>query len=313
MVPLDLLRPGDSPRTTENAEHIRRLADDSVQFPPILVHRASMRIIDGHHRAKAAALRGRDEVEVLLVDGDDDAVFLRAVAENSRHGLPLSLPERRAAALRVLATHPDLSDRAIGLLTGLSPKTVGRLRRRSTAEVPDLNTDVRRGVDGRSRPVSAATGRRRAAEIIAADPSATLREIAKAAGVSVGTAHDVRLRVRRGTDPAPGRQRATGGITMPVGAPPAGSMSTGGRSAASAGLPRLLPRLASDPAVRQTETGRGLLRLLHAHAAAGAGWPAIAEALPPHCAGTVIAIARECARDWERLARRLEQRADGTR
>ncbi|MGI5328640.1 ParB/RepB/Spo0J family partition protein [Actinomadura nitritigenes] len=320
---LDSLRPGDSPRTTVNTEHIERIARSTTRVPPILVHRGSMRIIDGHHRFRAAVRLGLEEIDVLFLDGDADTAFLHAVTENTAHGLPLSLGERKAAAFRVLSTHRGLSDRAIARLTGLSAKTIAHLR--SAADAPDSNTEMRRGLDGRSRPVTAAAGRRRAAELMIRTPTAPLREIAKAAGVSVGTAHDVRKRLLHGEDPVPGRRPSIGPASAPHAGPVIADAATAGRVAVAAGpaaargtatgddkpadLGALLRRLVADPSLRQTDTGRQLLRLLHAHTTAGIDWPAVAEMLPPHCTETVIRVARECARSWELLVRTLEIRA----
>ena len=59
VVPLDSLRPADSPRSSgEDEAHARMLADLDVDLPPVLVNRRTMRIIDGSHRVIAASLRG---------------------------------------------------------------------------------------------------------------------------------------------------------------------------------------------------------------------------------------------------------------
>ncbi|WP_312881601.1 ParB/RepB/Spo0J family partition protein [Actinomadura alba] len=308
-VSISALRPGDSPRQTEDEDHVNLLAESEASFPPILVHRSSMQIIDGHHRCKAAILRGHDEIEVVFFDGNEEEAFIRAVEENIAHGLSLSLADRKAAATRILTSRPSLSDRAIAAHTGLAAKTVAGLRRCSTEEPPRSNT--RRGLDGRNRPVNAVEGRRRAAEAIAQRPDAPLREIAKAAGVSLGTAHDVRWRMRRGEDPVPCRRQVAEGVQPPApftGRRPAVQTPGTDRGEDRLDLPFLLRRLVQDPALRQTDGGRQLLRLLHTHSATSVDWPAIIDAVPPHCAETVIKITRECARSWELLARTLEYR-----
>jgi hypothetical protein len=64
-------------------------------------------------------------------------------------GLPLSLRDRKAAALRILTMEPETSDRAVAAKTGLSDKTVVTIRRRLGAEIP--RSDTRRnsaGLDG---------------------------------------------------------------------------------------------------------------------------------------------------------------------
>ena len=63
-VPVSSLLSGDSPRLAgENLEHVQLLA--VVQgLPPILVHRSTMRVIDGMHRLRAAKLRGDETIAV---------------------------------------------------------------------------------------------------------------------------------------------------------------------------------------------------------------------------------------------------------
>jgi hypothetical protein len=52
-----------------------------------------------------------------------------------------------------------------------------------------------------------AAGRRRATELLALRPDATLRQVAREAGISLSTARDVRQRLRRKENPIPSRQR----------------------------------------------------------------------------------------------------------
>src|SRR5436190_22914423 len=97
-IPIGSLLPADSPRLEgERIDHVRALADATVDLPPILVHRPSMRVIDGMHRLRAAQLRGEETVEVQFFDGGEDLVFVAAVQANISHGLPLSLADRQAA------------------------------------------------------------------------------------------------------------------------------------------------------------------------------------------------------------------------
>src|SRR5262249_21779584 len=128
-VQLSSLAPPDSPRLAgENPHHTRVLAQLDAQFPPILVHRGSMKIIDGLHRFRAADLKGQRQIDVRFFDGSEDDAFVLAVTSNISHGLPLSLADRRAAALRILVSHPNWSDRAVAATTRLAPRTVSRIR-----------------------------------------------------------------------------------------------------------------------------------------------------------------------------------------
>lgn len=199
----ECVRPGDSPRFTPVDEaHAARLAELATEPPPILVHRPSMRVIDGAHRLRAAALRGEPLVAVEYFEGTAEAAFALAVERNiEAEGLPLSVAERKAAAERIVRGRPELSDRSIAQGVGLSAKTVGEIRRRAVAGGAQAST--RMGRDGRLRPINPDEGRRRVLEVLRARPGASLREIAQAAGVSLGTAHGVRSRVHRGEEAVP--------------------------------------------------------------------------------------------------------------
>ncbi len=264
----------------------------------------------------------------MFFDGSAEEAFIRAVEENISHGLPLTLADRKTAAMRIISTHPHLSDRAIARHSGLAAKTVAALRQRSSEDSPNSNTRV--GADGRRRPLNASAGRHRAAEAIARRPDAPLREIARIANVSLGTAHDVRLRLRRGEDPVPARSpRGTGDEGCPGPLPvrraqeraeptvtpeaagalaPADPSEPSPRSECDDFFP-MLRKLAKDPALRHTDQGRELLRLLYTSYTAVTDWSSLIDTVPPYRAESIALIARQCAESWERLARGLEDRA----
>jgi ParB-like chromosome segregation protein Spo0J len=314
LVAIAELLPARSPRLAgEDTEHIHRLVEADTALPPILVHRATLRIIDGMHRVRAAELKGRTEIEVEFFDGSEADAFVHAVQRNIAHGLPLSLADRKAAALRIISTHPQWSDRTIASRTGLSGKTVGAIRRRSSEDSAQSNTRV--GSDGRTRPLDATAGRIRAFELLTARPDAPLREIAQAAGISVGTAHDVRTRMRRGQPPVPPQRRPARdpddgqGPTAEVPAavhvrrPPSRPPGVDGVHHSIA----LLQKLAKDPSLRNTALGRQLLRLLHMHVA-GTDHTEMVEAVPAHCTDIVVELAQQCAQSRGQFARELARR-----
>jgi ParB-like chromosome segregation protein Spo0J len=226
-VPIAALIAADSPRRSgESLEHIRRLAESEEGLPPILVHRSTMRIVDGMHRFRAAQLRGQQEIEVRFFDGDEASAFVLAVQANIMHGLPLSLADRKAAAARVMTLYPHWSDRMVALATGLAAKTVAALRKRPDEDTQQL--DVRVGRDGRARPINGAQRRQIAASLMAQNPEASLREIARQAGISPETVRDVRARQSRGqpaaASPSDGAQ-ANG--SRPYGGQPNGAQLNG--------------------------------------------------------------------------------------
>jgi ParB-like chromosome segregation protein Spo0J len=270
-VPVAAVRPGRSPRRAgENPEHVRVLADAPDELPPIIVRRADMRVVDGMHRLRAAGLRGETRIAVRFFEGGEDEAFVLGVRANVTHGLPLSLADRKAAAERIVTSHAHWSDRMIAKTSGLSAATVARLRKAH----PELTPDTRVGHDGKVRPVNGMERRRTARAIMLAEPTLSLREVAKRAGISPETARSVRRRLPQ--EPA---------------APP----------------PRedLVRQLRADPTLRFSETGRTLLRLLEVRALPPEKWAAIAANMPPHWRDVMARVAMECADTWRTFADQL--------
>lgn len=326
--------PGDSPRLNgEDKSHIARLAEIETELPPILVDRRTMKVVDGMHRLMAASMRGDQTIQVIFFDGSDVEAFLRAVEENVTHGLPLSQADRRAAAERIIGSHPQMSDREIARSTGLATKTVASLRKRLAGGAPQLNARV--GKDGKVRPLDSGEGRRRAAQILAEQPTASLRDVAKIAGISPATVLDVRKRIRRGEPPVPTRDAgiasprpgaeaddtsskdSADSDTGPAGVTAPGSVS--GRQPASVVTPprrgeRTSPaatveRLLRDPSLRNSEGGRWMLRLLQLTAVGSDQLPTLSATVPPHCVLTVAQLARQNAEMWRDFEADLKRRA----
>nr|WP_198151701.1 ParB/RepB/Spo0J family partition protein [Kibdelosporangium sp. MJ126-NF4] len=285
------------------------LAAVDVRLPPIVVNRRRMRVIDGAHRLQAAIMRGDDMIEVRFFEGSDAEAFRLGVEANVKHGLPLSSAEREAAVVRIIASHPDWSDRAIGASTGLAGSTVSAIRRRSAVVLPE--PPVRVGRDGRARPVNSAEGRRRASRVILERPGASLREVAAAAGISTGTVRDVRERLRRGEDPVPSQQREAERRQAHRPIHPHRAIGHHGgafeRTARTGNIVSTLDMLRRDPALRFSETGRTLIRWLHERAVAPDDWSSQLEAIPPHCLTVVADLMRQYAAAWHELADTLER------
>jgi len=307
-VPISSLLPGDSPRLTgENPEHVQLLAA-AQGLPPILVHRSTMRVIDGMHRLRAAKLRGDRTIFVKFFEGDDGEAFLLSIEANIEHGLPLSSADREAAASRILTLYRQWSDRAVAVATGLSPTTVSAIRRRLS--LPAEQEGSRVGRDGRVRPMDGSAGRQRASAVIAMKPDASLRAIAKEAGVSVGTARDVRARLRTGQDPVLTSQRGTAEEREPSadGAVDSQRRRTG-NARQSVDWPSMRGKLSSDPAVKYAENGRAFVRWVDGHVIEPAEWGELIDAVPSHWRRSVADLARSCAGAWVALAQELEGRA----
>lgn len=292
---IDDLRPADSPRTAgTSAEHVRTLAGLATPLPPIVVHRPSMRVVDGTHRLAVARLRGQSHVHARFVDGSDADVFVLAVELNHDDGLPLSLADRTAAAARIIESHREWSDRRIAAITGLAANTVGAIRRRAGGP-PRLTARI--GRDGRTRPSNTVQARLLASELFADNPTASLREIARAAGMSPATAGDVRARLLRGESPITPRQRVALRDKRPV------VVAT--RRAPVVDHADLVLRLRTDPTLRFTDGGRILLRALEACTFDTAQWDRICASVPAHHRAAVVELVRRSAVMWQEFGDRL--------
>jgi hypothetical protein len=304
LVDVMALRPGFSPRLAgENPDHVQVLSEAETPMPPILVHRPSMRVIDGMHRLKATIRLGLDTIAVDFFDGSEESAFHMALKLNARNGYPLTSADREAAVRRVLSVHPDWSDRAIATATGISAKTVATVRGRTAM----VNPATRVGQDGRVRPLDTNEGRLRASQLMEQNPAASLREVASVAGISVSTAHDVRQRLRRGQDPLPARnRRAYEGRT----ASPATPRPTP-RQATPLDRATILSNLRRDPSLRLNETSRRLVQLLNANALFPIErWESLAANVPEHCRRAISTLASDYATAWQSLARSLHGQDD---
>lgn len=290
-VSLDMVREVGSLRAGgENPEHVRLLAEIFDSLPPILLHAETLQLIDGVHRIRAAKLRGLKKIRAKLFKGSESEAFIFAVQANTSHGLPLSLEERKAACLRIIGMHPNWSDRRIARVAGISPKTVSNLRR-----AQGLGTNTRVGQDGRVRPLNATAGRQRAAELIRENPGQSLRQVARASGVSPETVRDVR---RRLLNDAP---------TTPAGAEHEKPRTdTVNERQGLANWRRAVRTLQADPAMRYSEHGRLLLRILSLHDVNDEEWRRIMQAVPEYARPVLAQAAQGCESLWTSTARQIE-------
>jgi ParB-like chromosome segregation protein Spo0J len=307
LVSVDSLLPADSPRLHGiDQAHLALLIESGVDLPPILVHRRSMRVIDGMHRLLAARCLGRTHVAVEYFDGDDDAAFVRGVTENISHGLSLSLADRKAAAVRIMTCYPSWSDRRVGRAAGLAGKTVAALRRHQADGPPPRRV----GQDGRLRPVDGGAGRQLAGELLAANPDASLRQVARIAGIATATVRDARERLLRGDSPMTVTQLRSREVREAVQRPEPAQRGQRRPSRRDNDIvdPRpILRGLRRDPSLRYTDSGRALLRWLDRYLLDGEFSTGLLEAVPPHCLPIIARLARHCAAEWNELAEQLDR------
>jgi ParB-like chromosome segregation protein Spo0J len=311
LIPAFYLRQGGT-----DAAHVRLLADTaaSVRLPAILVQKSTSRIIDGMHRVEVAKLRGEWSIRARLVDCTDSEALVLAVKSNTQHGLPLSRADRISSAKRILANHPDWSDRALAGITGLSAKAIASLRNSVSASTPPHLK--RLGRDGKRRPVVAGEGRRRAAEYINAHPEASLRQVARETDVSLGTVHDVRERIRRGAfdqvsvpavrDTESRAEQASVKLIQPPSQPQRSAAGTVQRLA----WPAISAKLTSDPALRYTDGGRAFLRWMAMHSMQADEWREFIDAIPQRWMKDVSRIAASMSQEWGEFAQQLRYRQE---
>lgn len=325
-VPVGSLVPGFHLRHEgTDAAHVRLLADaaGSVRLPSILVQKSGSRIIDGMHRVEVAKLRGEWNISAYVVDCTDEEALVLAVKSNTLHGLPLSRSDRISSAKRILTAHLDWSDRAVAGITGLSAKAIASLRNSTTGEV-QFN-GKRLGRDGRRRPVMPGDGRRRAAEYIHAHPEASLREVARATDVSLGTVHGVRERIRRDPDGASARldraveQVACRPVPPPPPPPPSPAppvhpspviQGAGNQRAQWLTWSAISAKLAADPTLRYTEGGRAFLRWMAGHSMQADEWREFIDAVPQHWLKAVSRIAVGMSEEWQQFAELIGSKID---
>lgn len=90
-------------------------------------------LADGWHRYAALDELGSEQARVQILPACDDpaeAAYRHGLLTAATTALPLTREERREAVLRLLERSPELADREIARLTGVSPSTVGAHRRR---------------------------------------------------------------------------------------------------------------------------------------------------------------------------------------
>lgn len=297
-------------RAANDPEHVALVAELADSLPPILVHGPSGRVLDGSHRVQAARLTGRATVPALVYNGHFRDGFVVAVWANSKHGLPLSRQDRISAATKIIESHRTWSNRMIAGVAGISPVTVAAIRRKMAAELTQGAS--RMGLDGRVRPVDRSAGRERASNLWQESPDSTVRAIARRAGVSPATALDVRKKLQSGLDPIQPRQQTR---TYPSAQEKGTSISAGFATLPSplqrtpgepSHLNLALARLMRDPSMRQTDSGRELLRLLDFTTTILKNYEQLATNIPDHCAWSICDIARKYAEMWERFADQLE-------
>jgi ParB-like chromosome segregation protein Spo0J len=139
------------PRTTGlDPEHVAALKESIEYFPPITVieRDGQLVLVDGQHRVAAAQELGLTRISARIIASPEDGdLHSLAFTLNALHGRPLTLPDRRAEAARLLRASPVTSDNEIAQHCSLAQPTVGKIRAalEAGAQIEQTTSRVGRG------------------------------------------------------------------------------------------------------------------------------------------------------------------------
>lgn len=128
------------------------------QLPPVSLietREGELLLGDGFTRVEAARRAGLDAILAETRPGSMRDAILLSITENSDHGAPLTLAERKRAAERLLADAEwgQRSDRELGRTAGLDGQTIARIRGElAAATVRDQRLVERGGIRYKMRP-----------------------------------------------------------------------------------------------------------------------------------------------------------------
>lgn len=175
---LSIVTPCRSSLRKDTVEHYAELLREDTTGWPFSTHIIVARVtgeptayvVDGLHRISASLSAGKPDVICSTYEAEDRNEIIReARCANAKHGEKLTREELRENLMAYFCAGGDKnSDTDVGLAFGINRKTVARIR-------AELNVPTRK------EAVTAAVEK-----AIAENPKASVRELAKASGVSAG-------------------------------------------------------------------------------------------------------------------------------
>lgn len=163
-IELDRLRldGGTQPRAELDEPTVRRYMEAmeaGVILPPIVAcyDGTSYWLVDGFHRAEAAALAGLATLPALIHQGTIEDAQWMSFGVNAEHGLPRSNADKRRAVEAALrhAKGLTMSSRAIAEHCKVSDHFVGVMRQELGLRCDPIAPETRTGRDGKTYPVAA--------------------------------------------------------------------------------------------------------------------------------------------------------------
>jgi ParB-like chromosome segregation protein Spo0J len=143
-IPIALIKDGGAQMRVEM--HPQTIADyaadmlNGAVFPPVVVYHDGEDhwLADGFHRVEAARKIGLEEIEAEIREGTSRDAVLHGIGANATHGLRRTQADKRRSVEKLL-TDPEWaawSDRKIAELARVDHKTVGKIRRELSGEIP---------------------------------------------------------------------------------------------------------------------------------------------------------------------------------
>jgi hypothetical protein len=121
---------------SQHVHYIRQAIKAGLKLPPIIIDKASKRIIDGMHRARAYRLEYGDDYKIQVEERTYDseaAMFIEAMRLNAAHGRMLTTYDRAHCVLHAeqLKIEPEQIAEALHVTT----EVIGKLRRDRTGRL----------------------------------------------------------------------------------------------------------------------------------------------------------------------------------
>ncbi len=128
-----------------NVKHLSDALDAGETLPPVIADKATLKIVDGFHRTEAVLRKDEEaSIAVTLVEYENEAaMFIDAVARNSRHGVGIQAYDRARCVEIAHQLHVD--DDALAGALAVNQAVLGRLRAKKLALDPKGNmTPIKR-------------------------------------------------------------------------------------------------------------------------------------------------------------------------
>jgi len=118
-------------------------------FPPISVwyDNGQYVLLGGYHRLEAARRAGSKTIMVRVFYGTEGDVFMVAMRDNGKHGLPLRSGDRRLIVMKALQRFPDMSMRAIASGLGCAPSSVSKIANELYDSGQLVRPETKQGLD----------------------------------------------------------------------------------------------------------------------------------------------------------------------